>query len=491
MNKMNAFFLPVTFYFLLLVPTPSPRYDIFPLSFPLTPEGLPGENPAMDHLRYGLDERPPAGKTFLYAVQWLLIVLPLVTITSNLMAGFLGMDSSASTALVQRFLIVTGLVTVVQCLFGHRYPLLDGPSAALLLSVAVFGRQGPEVIAGGMIAGACVLALLGGGRLVFKLSPLFSDGVVGVVLILISTTFLPFLFPLILGVTPETPWGEPAVFGISLLIILAVILISHHGRGAARNLSIFFGIVAGCLVMAAAGRITVPSIGSLSWVAFPDPFLVEGVRFTVPAILSFLLAYLAVLINGLGSYYAVAEVVGREGLQGRIDAGIALTGAGGVLAAFLGVVGPVSYSLSPGVILVTRVGSRSPVILCGSLLITLGFFQKAAAVMASVPRAVVGAALMVTLAAQMGVGISVIARKGKDLDIRDYLVVGIPLLMGTGASMIPRESLEIFGPSAGPLLGNGLIVGIVVVMVLEHVILRKKAPEGSREKGEGKKDVSC
>ena len=441
----------------------------------MTPGALLGDNPSMAGLRYSMEERPPAAKAILYGVQWLLIVLPLITITSNLMAGFLGMGPAASTALFQRFLFVTGLVTVVQCFFGHRYPLLDGPSAALLLSVAVLGRQGPEVIAGGMIAGAALLALLGGARVVARISPLFTERVVGVVLLLISTTFLPFLFPLILGMTPRNPHGEPMVLGISISIILAIVLVSHHGRGSARNLSIFFGIVAGCAVMAAAGRIDLSAVRDLAWVAFPSPLLIEGVRLTVPAALSFSLAYLAVLINGLGSYYSVAEVVGKEGLPNRIEAGIALTGAGGILAGVLGVVGTVSYSLSPGVILVTRVGSRLPVILCGAFLVALGFFQKAAAVMASVPAAVVGAALLVTLAAQMGVGISVIARKGVKLDVRDYLVVGIPLLMGTGASMIPRESLEVFGPSAGPLIGNGLIVGIAAVMLLEHVVLREPA----------------
>ena len=426
----------------------------------------------MKNLRYTLDEKPPPVRNFLYAVQWVLIVLPLVTITSNLMAGFLGMEAAASTALFQRFLMVTGAVTVIQCLFGHRYPLLDGPSAALLLSVAVLGGQGPGVVAGGMITGAGALAILGGARLVEKLDPLFTDRVVGVVLLLISTTFLPFLYPMIIGVTPVRPFGDPVVLLLTVIIMVGIILISHWGKGLVGNLSIFIGIAAGYAGMAGIGRVELPPLVSLSWVALPQPILVDGMRFTLPATLSFLLAYLAVLINGLGSYYSVAEVVGKEGLQRRIENGIALTGMGGMAAAAFGVVGTVSYSLSPGVILVTRVGSRFPVILCGFLLVALGFFQKMAAVLASVPGAVVGAALLVTLAAQMGVGMSVIVHGGKTLEIRDYFVVGMPLLMGTGASMIPREFLHVFGPSTGALIGNGLIVGIVAVLMLEHVILR-------------------
>jgi uracil permease len=428
----------------------------------------------MSSLRYTLEERPPALRNVLYAVQWLLIVLPLVTITSNLMAGFLGMDELASTALFQRFLMVTGTVTVIQCLAGHRYPLLDGPSAALLLSVAVLAGHGPGVVAGGMIAGAVVLAVLGGAGLVGKLQPLFTDRVVGVVLLLISTTFLPFLYPMIIGVSPARPTGDPAVLILAVLIMVVIILISYWGKGLVKNLSIFIGILIGYLAMAGMRRVILPPLEDLSWITLPDPFFVEGMHFTFPATLSFLLAYLAVLINGLGSYYSVAEVVGKEGLQKRIERGIALTGIGGVGAAALGVVGTVSYSLSPGVILVTRVGSRSPVILCGVLLLALGLFQKMAAVLASIPNAVVGAALLVTLAAQMGVGISVVVGPEKKMEIREYFVVGMPLLLGTAASMIPREYLAVFGHSTGALIGNGLIVGIVAVLVLEHVVLRDK-----------------
>lgn len=431
----------------------------------------------MNQLRYTLDERPPVTKNLLYAVQWLLIVLPLVTITSNLMAGFLGMNALQSAALFQRLLLVTGAVTVVQCLLGHRYPLLDGPSAALLLSVAVLGEQGLEVVAGGMLAGGAALVLLGSFKVVERLQPLFTDLIVGVVLLLISTTLLPFLYPMIIGVSGQAPYGDPLILIIAILIMIAIIMVSHWGNGLLGNLSIFIGIVAGYAVMAGMGRVDLVPLGELSWFALPEPLFVDGMRFTVPAVLSFSLAYLAVFINGLGSYYSVAEVVGRKGLQGRIERGIALTGVGGMIAAALGALGTVSYSLSPGVILVTRVGSRFPVMLCGYLIMGLAFCQKLAAVLSSVPNAVAGAALLVTLAAQMGVGISVIMGDGKALDARDYLVVGLPILIGTTASMMSREFLQLFPASIRALVGNGLIVGIVVVLLLEHGILRISNPK--------------
>jgi NCS2 family nucleobase:cation symporter-2 len=194
------------------------------------------------------------------------------------------------------------------------------------------------------------------------------------------------------------------------------------------------------------------------------------------------MANVAVLINGLGSYTAVAEVVGDGDLEDRVRKGITLSGAGGVLAALTGTLGTVSYSQSPGVIMVTRVGSRYPVLLCGIIMCALSFFTRFTAILVSVPEGVVGAALFVTLAAMVGLGISIIGREAGGDSIRDHLVVGLPLLLGMSASMIPASFLEMLPLAARGLVGNGLIVGITTVLVLEHVVLKESKVQSPKSK---------
>ena len=48
---------------------------------------------------------------------------------------------------------------------------------------------------------------------------------------------------------------------------------------------------------------------------------------------------------------------------------------------------------------------------------------------------------MTAMAAGAGVGIDIIQRSGK-MTGRDYLVVGLPIILGTGCSMLPHEFLE-------------------------------------------------
>ena len=184
------------------------------------------------------------------------------------------------------------------------------------------------------------------------------------------------------------------------------------------------------------------------------------------------MAYIAVLINGLGSFTAVGSVVGEDNLPGRIRRGITITGLSGMLAALTGTLGTVSYSQSPGMIMVTRVGSRYPVGLSGIFMCILSFFDRVTAVLVSVPDGVVGAALLVTLAAMLGLGIRIVGLASHSDSVREHLVTGMPVLLGTGASLLPDSFLVTLPAVIRGLVGNGLIIGITAVLVLEHGILR-------------------
>jgi xanthine/uracil permease len=145
----------------------------------------------------------------------------------------------------------------------------------------------------------------------------------------------------------------------------------------------------------------------------------------------------------------------------------------GVAAAGLGVVGTVSYSSSPGVILVSRVASRYAQAMCGVILLLAAFMPRLNALLTAVPATVVGSALCVALGSQVGAGISVITAGGKSLAGRDYLVVGLPVIIGTLVATLPSSFFAILPGSIGVVVSNGLVVGIVLVLLLEHLLLRK------------------
>ena len=427
------------------------------------------------NLIYGVDDLPSFPKLMIYGIQWAIVILPTLTIISNIASASLGLEDAFQVAFLQKLMLTTGGVLILQTLAGHRYPLLDGPASALLLSFIILAPQGIDVIRGGILGGGLLLALMGGFRLIHKIQALFTDNVVGVILILIAITILPYIAPMVIGQGPENPSGRVDIFCVSILVMLSIAMMSHWFHGFFKTIPVFLGVIFGTVVMWALGEVNGSGIGACPWFTIPEGLFPGPPKWSLSAVFTMAVAYIAVMINGVGSIYSIGEVVGTEGMNKRIDRGIAATGIGGAAAGLIGAIGTVSYAYSPGVVLVTRVGSRYTITVCGAILVAMAFFQKIMAVMTAVPSSVVSAALVTGMAAQVGAGISVLTRSGKSLDGRDYLVIGIPMLLGGIVSILPDAFFDLFGsPMLKALIKNGLIVGIVSVLILEHVLLPKR-----------------
>jgi len=427
-----------------------------------------------DSLLYGLDDRPPWPQTLLYGLQWLMVLLPALTLISFLAADVLELPPSTRLVFFQRLLILTGAVTVIQTLWGHQLPLLDGPAMALVLTLAPLASAGLPAISGGMIFGGLLLLLCGLFGLLRFIIPLFTDRVVGVVLLLIGLTMLPHVMPMLLGVDPSHPHGRPMILGLAMGLTLLMAAMSHYLTGFFRSLAVFWGLILGTVVFAALGLTDFSSVPSTPWLTVPQGLQGFRPRFDPAAALSFTLAYLAVLVNTVGSLYSVEPMVRPTRMGRRLNRALVWTGLSGMAAGLGGVVGTVPYGGSPGVIVVTRVGSRFALTACGVLLLAMALFGKLNAVFTGIPDAVVAAALLAAVAAQIGVGINLIQRQPTGASGREYLIVGLPILLGSIAGLLPEDFLNQWPSFLRPLLGNGLIVGVVLVLTLEHVLLREK-----------------
>lgn len=426
---------------------------------------------------YGLDQRPPFWRNLVYGLQWALIMFPALVVIASIAAEALHFSPQQEVAFFQKILLLSGGFTMWQTLKGHGYPLQEGPATALLLTFVTLAPHGLAVIQGGFLCGALVLFALGRLRWMRYLTAYFTSNVVGVILLLIAFTLLPYLLPRLIGMNSGHPHGEAGVFAAALGLIAVIAILAHWLRGFWQTTAMITGIALGTLLFLFWGRMDLQPVGKAPWLSLPQGLWPGIPRFSLPAVLACTLAYLAVIVNGVGSIRGVGEVVGTEALPRRIDNGIAVTGLAGVAASAVGVVGTVSYSASPGVILVTRVASRYAQAMCGAILLVAAFVPKLNALLAAVPPTVVGAALCVALASQIGAGISVLTSDGRSLTGRDYLVVGLPLMIGTLAAAAPAAFFAKFPSWLATILGNGLVLGILLVLLLEHILLRPRAPE--------------
>jgi uracil permease len=260
---------------------------------------------------------------------------------------------------------------------------------------------------------------------------------------------------------------------ISLALVLFMATLSYRLTGFWKTISILLGMIAGSLIFVFLGGLKWQTLAEASWISFSTGRVGSIPAFYWPAAIAFACAYLAVIVNSLGSLQGIAAITDKERLSAATRRGILFNGIAGISCGLLGVVGTVSYSMSPGVVLVNRVASRYTVAYCGMILLMAAFSPKLAALLGLIPAPVVGAALCVALGGQVGVGISIIA--SKEITYRDYFVVGLPLLLGTMTGFFPHSLFDTLPGFSQVFLGNSLIVGIVTVILLEHILWREKA----------------
>jgi xanthine/uracil permease len=125
------------------------------------------------------------------------------------------------------------------------------------------------------------------------------------------------------------------------------------------------------------------------------------------------------------------------------------------------------------VVLVSRVASRYVLTMSGAIMILCAFIPKLWALLTVIPPSVIASVLFVTLSSQLMVGINVMLSGEKKFERREYFTVGLPILLGTMVSIIPKEFFHLFPKVIASLVGNGLVVGILLSLLLEHLFFRQ------------------
>jgi len=415
--------------------------------------------------RYQLDERPPGRDLLLFGLQWLAIAVPSIVIIGGVVAPLHFAAAGAQILYLQKLALVAGLTMAVQILWGHRLPLVAGPAAVLLIGVVASRDASLGVIYGSLFAGGLVLTLLALSGLLRHLIRLFTPRVVAVVLLLIAFTLLPTIRNLLIH-----PGGSAGpLAGLSFAVLLVLLLFAGQFRlqGTWKATLIVWGVLAGSLVWLLLYPRS-PAQSGLPLVGLPlQSWALPGFAFDLGVLLAFLCCFLALAVNDLGSIQAMAGLLQPPGMPGRIRRGVVVTGLGNLLAGALGVLGPVNFSLSPGVIAATGCASRHVLLPAAGGLLLLSISPKALALLGAVPPVVVGAILLFILSSQVSAGLLALTAGAGSLRFEDGLVVALPLLLGTLVAFLPPPVVAGFPALLRPVLGNGFVVGTLLAILLD------------------------
>ncbi len=412
--------------------------------------------------RYKIDDKPGFGAMLLYGLQWLMICIPVV-LTSTFVA-----PAGEMVFFTQKLFALCGLTIIVQVLIGHRLPLVAGPAAVLLMGVIAASSQGhtastiyPSMIIGGALV--ATLALTGAMKYIQRI---FTSRIVAAIVLLIAFTLIKPIIGLI--------FADKAHTGLALIsAIVGVIIMAWANKvlqGIWKSTVVITAMIFGALFYYAVTGFPKEFVSD----SVAPQFFVREIDFDAGVVIAFIFCYIALLINQVGSVQALGGFVGAGNMAQRQKLGLFVTGIMNMAGGAMGVLSPVDYSLSPGVVASTSCASRYTILPAAAAMVVLALFPQGVALLLTIPKPIMGIVLLFLMATQVAAGLEIIHSTKAVSSFRDGLVLGVPIMLTLILSFAPAEAMTAVPSLLRPIVGNGFVMGIIAILILEHIVLREK-----------------
>lgn len=416
-------------------------------------------------LRYNVDDKLPAGQLALYSVQWFVLCIAVVATSVFVAQG----TPEDKLFYAQKLFAVMGIAGLVQVVWGHKLPLVVGPAAVLLVGVLSSLGAGADssAIYSSVAMGGVLVTLLSIGGLMRYVQRLFTPRIIVVILMLIAFTLTPTIAnALVFSGGSE----EERMFGLIFAVVgvVAMVVLNRTLRGVAKSLVIPIALVAGSV----AYFILFDTPEHTGSAASLEGMFIEEFTFDWGLVVAFVICYIALIINDIGSMESLGAMLGIKDMDRRTKRGIRLTGIMNIVAGGMGVLGPVNYSMSPGVIASTGCASRYALIPATVILALCGLSPDVIWVLTAIPAPVIGVILLFLMGTQLAASFEMLQSTQSARTFSDGLTMGLPLMVAMLFQLMPKG---IAPAVVEPLLGNGFAMGVITVIVMEHILNRSNS----------------
>jgi len=498
---------------------------------------------------YGLEDRPPLFRATILGVQHVLtmfgstVAVPLIFgpmlwpvpegVSGEIKKQLTQMQLTNTALLISSVMLCSGVATLMQSTWGSRLPIIQGVSFSFIAAFLTIigktqtdagldwspvvagetsaetlaplveqwqtaGAAGMQTIAGAIILGGILEAVIGFTGLMGLVRRVLSPVVVGPVIMLIGLALYQVGAPVAASHWPV------AILTIFLIILFALVL-----SQSMRFFQLFPMLLAivvvvtlcwwlgyrGIITEDSAAFVDLSAYHASDWVRVKTIFFPWGLpQFTSAALVAVLAGYLASMIESFGDYHACKNMAGGgDPTPQEISRGIGFEGVACALTGFLGGFSSTSYSENIGLVGLTKVGSRYVVQIGGIILVFLGLFGKFGAMAAAIPRPVVGGLYCALFGLIAAVGVRQFARADLGSD-RNLFIGGFALFMGLSVpfyfgefgegeahlSQLTWMSEEVRN-SVLSLGSTGMAVAAVLGIILDNLVPGTKEERGLAE----------
>ena len=430
-------------------------------------------------LRYEAGDRLPGPLTLALGLQLAILTVNSVVLVATIVFRAAGADSFLLWA-VFATVLACGVSTILQAVrlgrIGAGYVLLHGTSSTFIaVCVAALAQGGPAMLATLVVVSAVVQAAI--STRLSLLHRVLTPIVTGTVIMLLPVTVMPILFRMLNQLPPDAPaFSGPLSACVTIAIAMGIAL---KGRGALRLWAPAAGIVAGSVIAGFFGIYDVGRVADAAWVGIPEgrpPGLDLGFG---PGFWSLLPGFL--LITLVGSTKSIGVAVATQRVSWRRPRAVDFRSVQGALAAegsgnvLAGFAGTMPNTPFPVAV--------SAIEITGVAARSTGLAAGAVfIVLAFVPKALAlilaipAAVVAASIALVMAMLFVVGMREvvlGAGTNPRNGLIAGVSFWVGA-ALEFDMVFPEYFADFAGGLLSNGMTAGGLVAVLLTLLTTPRK-----------------
>jgi len=482
------------------------------------------------HSRHPVDEQLPIGRLSALGLQHVLVMYAGAIAVPLIVGRALHLSPEQVTLLISADLFCCGLVTLIQSFglsswFGIKLPVMMGVTFAAVgpmvaIANAVPGADGARAIFGAGIGAGALAVLI--APLMSRMLRFFPPVVTGTIILVIGVSLMRVGVGWAMGgpdsaaqsvdvarlatmvdsaraglpagadaaamklagpvpMTPNASYGALDNLAIAGFVLLVVLGLVKYARGFICNISVLLGIVAGCGVAYAAGKMHFDKVGKAPWFEVVTPFAFGMPTFDIVMILTLTVVMVVVMIESAGMFLALSDMTGKEIGQKQLAAGLRTDALGTLLGGVLNTFPHTSFSQNVGLVAVTGVKSRWVCVAGGIIMIVLGMLPKMAALVESIPQFVLGGAGLVMFGMVAAAGIRILTRVDFKGNRFNLYIVALSIGFGMIPLVAPRWAQQM-AHSLHPLLESGILLTAVAAVTLNLFFNgSREIPAGSHE----------
>lgn len=391
-------------------------------------------------------------------------------------AGTFNLSPHDVVTFVSRTLFVLGVAGILQVMFGHKLPIQEGPAGVWWgvftlyagIGSMMFGSETEtlRVLEFCFIVSGIIFIALSLFGVVERIAKLFTPAVMGAYLVLLVVQLSGVFMKGMLGISGSSSGIDPIV-GLLSLITVAIAYLAKRIKFVS-GYATLCSIVIGWLLFIIFNKAN-PVMQTNELIRLPEIFPFGTPRIETGMIINVFCLTMLLLTNLMASVRVVQIVFEsmNQKYEHRLNQTSFMSGIIHILAGVFGGIGPVPISGSAAFIAQTKVADKLPFILGNVFIILISLCPIVTAYFAALPAAVGYSALVPTF----GIGTIMLALGQLDTSPNKAarnLTVGASWFVGISIMFLPHVAFKEMSPLLTSLLSNGLVIGAVVAVVMDH-----------------------